>query len=59
MKNEERDELLKKIDNIKNNNYDHCEDADIDYKDKYSKDIEYMSLELDYELDRIRKRRAY
>jgi hypothetical protein len=28
-----------------------------DYKDKYSKDIEYMSLELDGEIERVRRRR--
>lgn len=58
MKNEDRDELLEKINKIKNSEYT-TYDEDIDYKDKYSKDIEYMSMELDDEIDRLKRRRAY
>lgn len=56
MKNEDRDELLEKINKIKNSEYT-TYDEDIDYKDKYSKDIEYMSMELDGEIERVRRRR--
>jgi hypothetical protein len=58
MKNEDRDELLEKINKIKNSEYT-TYDEDIDYKDKYSKDIEYMSMELDDAIDRLKRRRAY
>ena len=58
MKNEDRDELLEKINKIKNSEYT-TYDENIDYKDKYSKDIEYMSMELDDEIDRLKRRRAY
>ena len=57
MKNEDRDELFEKIEKIKNNQFD-VEYSDDDYKDKYSKDMECMSMELDCELDRLRKRRV-
>ena len=56
MKNEDRDELFEKIEKIKNNHFE-MEYSEDDYKDKYSKDIEYMSLELDGEIERVRKRR--
>ena len=58
MKNEDRDELLEKINKIKNSEYT-TYDENIDYKDKFSKDIEYMSMELDDEIDRLKRRRAY
>tara|TARA_S200002703_G_scaffold155774_1_gene160311 strand:- start:4603 stop:4779 length:177 start_codon:yes stop_codon:yes gene_type:complete len=57
MKNEDKDELFEKIEKIKNNQFE-VEYSDDDYKEKYSKDMEYMSMELDYELDRLRKRRV-
>jgi hypothetical protein len=56
MKNEDRDELFEKIEKIKNNHFE-MEYSEDDYKDKYSKDIEYMSLELDGEIERVRRRR--
>lgn len=56
MKNEDRDELFEKIEKIKNNHFE-MEYSEDDYKDKYSKDIEYMSMELDGEIERVRKRR--
>ena len=57
MKNEDRDELFEKIEKIKNNHFE-MEYSEDDYKDKYSKDIEYMSLELDGEIERVRRRRV-
>lgn len=56
MKNEDRDELFEKIEKIKNNHFE-MEYSEDDYKDKYSKDIEYMSMELDCEIERVRRRR--
>jgi hypothetical protein len=56
MKNEDRDELFEKIEKIKNNHFE-MEYSEDDYKDKYSKDIEYMSMELDGEIERVRRRR--
>ena len=56
MKNEDRDELFEKIEKIKNNHFE-MEYSEDDYKDKSSKVIEYMSMELDGEIERVRKRR--
>ena len=56
MKNEDRDELFEKIEKIKNNHFE-MEYSEDDYKDKYSKDIEYKSMELDGEIERVRRRR--
>ena len=56
MKNEDCNELFEKIEKIKNNQFE-MEYSEDDYKDKYSKDIEYMSMELDGEIERVRRRR--
>lgn len=57
MRNEDKDELFEKIEKIKNNQFE-MKYTDDDYKEKYSKDMEYMSMELDGEIDRLRKRRV-
>ena len=42
---------------MKNNDYDNY-DVEVDYKDKYSKDLEELSIELDDTINYLQKRRA-
>ena len=57
MNRNDQEELLQKIDKMKNNDYDNY-DVEVDYKDKYSKDLEELSMELDDTINYLQKRRA-
>ena len=57
MRYEDQDELFEKIERSKNNDFE-LEYSEQDYREKYSKDIEDLHLELDHAIDRARKRRA-
>lgn len=57
MNRNDQEELLQRIDKMKNNDYDNY-DVEVDYKDKYSKDLEELSMELDDTINYLQKRRA-
>ena len=57
MNRNDQEELLQRIDKMKNNDYDNY-DVEVDYKDKYSKDLEELSIELDDTINYLQKRRA-
>ena len=57
MNRNDQEELLQRIDKMKNNDYDNY-DVEVDYKDKYSKDLEELSMELDDTINYLQKRRS-
>jgi len=58
MNKHDQEELLQKIDRIQNNECEDC-DANVDYKDKYSKDLEEIYTELNDTISHLQKRRVY
>jgi len=57
MNRNDQEELLQRIDKMKNSDYDNY-DVEVDYKNKYSKDLEELSMELDDTINYLQKKRA-
>jgi len=58
MNKHDQEELLQKIDKIQNSECEDC-DANVDYRDKYSKDLEEIYTELNDTISHLQKRRIY
>ena len=59
MKPEEQEELLRKIDQIKNKSYELEEDqTEGYYKSKYDNEIQHLSYELEDTINQIKRRRV-
>ena len=59
MKPKEQEELLQKIDQIKNNSYE-LEEGQTEgyYKSKYDNEIQHLSYELEDTINQIKRRRV-